>query len=69
MHNFQFTPMHVGTYMLHVSYGCDVVPGSPFKCETYDVERVRVLELEKRGCIGDEVFFTGEEGAGRRGVR
>lgn len=55
---FMFLPAVVGPHVINLEYGCDTVPGSPFTCNVYDANLVRIIDATSCGNIGQEVSFT-----------
>ncbi|KAE9548441.1 hypothetical protein FO519_008349 [Halicephalobus sp. NKZ332] len=65
-----FTPSEVGEWKIGILYDDKHIKGSPFVCQVYDPNQVRVYGLDM-GLTGHEVKFTvdaGEAGLGEVGV-
>lgn len=62
-----FIPKMIGNYIVVVQCSERKVDGSPFTCSAYDVTKVKLLNAETDGCVGDELSFvvdTSEAGDG-----
>jgi len=56
----EFTGHVVGGYNVELSYGGVAVPGSPFTCNLYDVNKVKITESAVSANAGQPVSFAGE---------
>ena len=54
----KFTPLEVGPHKIHVSVGDSPVSGSPFTCQVYDTNAVRVIDIDRTAKKEREIGFT-----------
>ena len=55
----EFVPKEIGPHCIQVTIGELEIPGSPFGCEVYDINRVKVSKMP-RGVIGKPADFEGK---------
>lgn len=55
----EFAPRSAGEHRIHVAYGSEAIPGSPFSCKVYDVAAIKVRPAD-RGMVAKPVTFLGE---------
>lgn len=58
----EFAPRSAGEHRIHVAYGSEAIPGSPFSCKVYDVAAIKVRPAD-RGMVAKPVTFLGEHRA------
>ena len=58
-YHVEFTPNIVGPHILAIQYGGQSIPGSPYRCNVYDISKVRVTDVSQKGIIGNDMGFTG----------
>lgn len=56
----EFVPTEVGGHLISVQYGGQNVIGSPFTSYTYDASRIKIIDVDQHGTIGQEMGFTGK---------
>ena len=54
-----FTPVMIGPHVMTLTYGGQMVRGSPFTLNAYDTARVRITEASHVGALRQEVGLTG----------
>ncbi|XP_045132539.1 filamin-B-like isoform X2 [Portunus trituberculatus] len=55
----EFAPRSAGEHRIHVAYGGEAIPGSPFSCKVYDVTAIKVRPVD-RGMVAKPVTFLVE---------
>ncbi|XP_042865445.1 filamin-A-like isoform X5 [Penaeus japonicus] len=55
----EFAPRNAGEHRIHVAYGGEAIPGSPFSCKVYDVSAIKVRPVD-RGMVAKPVTFLVE---------
>nr|XP_045601850.1 filamin-A-like isoform X1 [Procambarus clarkii] len=55
----EFAPRNAGEHRIHVAYGGEEIPGSPFSCKVYDVSAIKVRPVD-RGMVAKPVTFLVE---------
>ena len=59
IYQVMFTPVLIGPHVMALTYGGQVVRGSPFTLNAYDVARVRITEASHIGALHQEMGLTG----------
>ena len=59
-----FTPVVIGPHIMTLTYGGQVVQGSPFTLNAYDAARVRIADASHMGALRQEMGLTGRTPSG-----
>ena len=58
--HFEFIPHEVGIHTIEVLIAGQHISGSPFHCNVFDPNSVRIIDIDQGGKIEREIAFSGQ---------